>query len=128
MLDRGDATSVIDDAWDAVEQKTRLPEQLEAFLASRGPTPLHFDSRRAFHRFFMRNKAILERRESRFAVYTKDISRQGIGILTPVQLLPKERVQLRLANGTDYSLEIARCRRVDVGCYECGTRFVLQAQ
>jgi hypothetical protein len=125
MLDRSDATSVIDEAWDAAEKRTQLPEQLEAFLASRGPTPLHFDSRRAFHRFFLRHKAVLQWRKSVLAIYTKDISRRGIGILTPVQLLPKERVHLRLANGTEYPLEIARCRRVEADCYECGTRFVL---
>jgi hypothetical protein len=125
MLDGGDATSVIADLWETAEPKTRLPEQYEAFAASRGPTPLHFDSRRAYHRYFLRHKAILQRQDASFGVYTKDVSRQGIGILTPMQLLPKERVQLRLPSGVQYQLEVARCRRVDVGCYECGTRFVL---
>lgn len=125
MLDRDDAASVIDDTWEAVEQKTRLPEDFEAFRAPRGPTPLQFDTRRAYRRFFLRHKAILNRQETLLAVYTKDVSRQGIGILTPVQLLPRERVQLRLPSGVEYQLEIARCRRVVAGCYECGTRFVL---
>lgn len=128
MLDHSDATSLIDDAWDAAEPKTRLPKRWEAFLASRGPMPLYLNSRRAFHRFFLPHKAVLDWKDTRMAVYTKDISRQGIGVLTPVQLLPKERVQLRLANGREYELEIARCRRLDADCYECGTRFVMQSE
>ena len=110
--------------WDAVALKTDLPEDFESFRAARGPAPLAFDTRRAYRRFFLRNKAILETGDVSLAIYTKDVSRQGIGVLTPVQLLPKTKVRLRLPAGDIYQLEIARCRRIAAGCYECGTRFV----
>jgi hypothetical protein len=57
--------------------------------------------------------------------FTKDVSRQGIGFLSPVQLLPMEHIGLLLANGTEYALEVSRCRRVDQDCFDCGGRFVL---
>ena len=72
----------------------------------------------------MRGKAVLKRGESLHGTYTKDVSRQGVGFLSPVPLLPKERVKLRVA-ATELSLEVTRCRRVDPGCFECGARFAM---
>ena len=126
MLDQDDATSLIDERWEAAQHKTQLPEDFTAFCRKRGPAPLHFGTRRAYQRFFLRHKAVLCRQETQLAVYTKDISRQGVGILTPIQLFPLEHVELQLPSGVQYRLEIARCRRIEVDCYECGTRFVLK--
>ena len=90
----------------------------------RGPAPLCAKNQRHFHRYFMRGKAILKRGTTTFGTYTKDVSRQGVGFLSPVQLMPKERVNLRLPVA-ELGLEITRCRRIDEGCFECGGRFAL---
>jgi len=127
-LDCGDAAKLIDDQWTAAELTTCLPEDFEAFRAARGATPLQFNTRRNYRRFFLRSKAILTRREARLGVYTKDVSRKGIGILSPIQLFPKERIQLQLPSGAKYGLEVVRCRRVAANCYECGTQFTLQPE
>ena len=86
--------------------------------------PLHFDSQRTYHRFYMRSKAVLTRGEERLGSFTKDVSRQGVGFLCPVQLMPLERVRLRLPSA-ELNLEVARCRRIADDCFECGARFVL---
>ncbi len=125
MLDGCDRDKLTTESWETIELTTHLPDHFGDFFEHRGPTPCHFDSRRAFHRFYLRQQAVLQHRGSLLGVLTKDVSRRGIGILAPVQLLPKERVELQLADGQKYCLEIARCHRIDVACYECGTRFVL---
>lgn len=125
MLDGSDQGILTADPWSAATLKARLPDEYDDFLERQGPTPCHFDSRRSFHRFYLRQKAILTRDGDVLGVFTKDVSRRGFGILSPVQLLPKERVELKLPDGRTYHLEVARCRRVDAGCYDCGTRFIL---
>jgi PilZ domain len=106
----------------------QLPESMSAgFLTKQGPMPVHHDenNKRGFHRHYMRGKAILTRGEKTFGTYTKDISRKGIGLLSPVQLLPMERVALFLSNGSTLHLEVTRCRRVEKNCYDCGAKFTL---
>lgn len=124
MLDICDERSVIEDAWNSAEAKTVLPPALaKRFFEPTGPMRGHFDNRRMFHRFYLRGKAILIHGDAVLAVYTKDISRQGICILSPVQLFPKQRARIRMPNGADYLLEVARCQRIDDHCFECGTKF-----
>jgi hypothetical protein len=75
----------------------------------------------------MRGKAVLKRGGTTLGIYTVDLSRQGIGILSPVPLLPKERVQVQLA-AVKLTLEIARCRRLGDNCFLCGARVAPAAE
>jgi PilZ domain-containing protein len=119
--------NAIDEIWPSVSIIVQLPESMSpGFFAKQGPMPVHHDdNKRGFHRHYMRGKAILKRGETTLGTYTKDISRKGIGLLSPVQLMPLERVDLLLPNGTQLHLEVARCRRVEKNCYDCGARFAL---
>jgi PilZ domain len=118
--------SLIADEWEAADAHVQLPDALRnEFFNKRGPMPLHHENHRGYHRYFMRAKAVLKRNELRLGCYTKDVSRQGIGLLSPVPLLPLDRVEIHLPNGSVLPLEIARCRRVDRGCFDCGARFAL---
>jgi hypothetical protein len=128
MLDLSHDQSLMALAWEKVETKTRLPEQMKDFFDQVGPMPAHPGCRRAYHRFYVRGKAILRRKETYLGVYTADASRQGLRFMSPVQLLPKERCRIRLPNTKEFQIEIVRCRRVDEGCYECGAMFVLAMQ
>jgi hypothetical protein len=124
MLDLSDERELIESAWETAAARAELPPSVaRRFFEPKGPMRGHFDNRRTFHRYYLRGKAILARRDTTLGIYTKDISRQGICFLSPVQLFPKERVKLRMPNGTQYELEIARCRREEDNCFECGTRF-----
>jgi PilZ domain len=125
MLDIAHDKQLIEELWESAATKVRLTEPLRQFMEPHGAMPIYPENRRAYHRYYMRGKAVVLRGDATLAAYTKDVSRQGIGFLSPVQLLPKERVRLCLPKA-QLSLEIVRCRRVDPGCFECGARFALE--
>ena len=125
MLDLSDDQSVMALAWEKVELKPRLPEEMNDFFDQHGAMRARPGCRRAYLRFYLRSQAILQRQEAYLGVYTADASRQGLCFLSPVQLLPKERCRIRLPNTKDFQIEIVRCRRIADSCYECGAMFVL---
>lgn len=111
--------------WSKVELTTKLPARLDDFFERHGMTPNQHSSRRVFHRFFLRSKAIVRRNGIALGCYSVDASRSGIAFLSPVEMELKERVSIRLPKTKEFQLEVARCRRLDDGCYECGAVFVL---
>jgi hypothetical protein len=126
MLGRDHDQKLINRLWACATATAQLPEAMSKdFFAHRGPMESHFDNKRNYHRYYLRTKALVKRGQAVLGTYTKDVSRQGVGFLSPVQLLPKERVILHLPTA-ELSLEVARCRRVDQGCFECGARFALE--
>ena len=83
------------------------------------------DNKRTYHRYYMRGKAVLKRGDNNCSAPTpKMFPGKASVFFSPVQLLPKERVKLRLPV-TELGLEVARCRRLEKGCFECGGRFAL---
>lgn len=125
MLEIDNYPTLIEELWENATTKVQLPEPMrQSFFDVRGAEPIHLDNRRGYHRYFMRGKAVLKRNRAVLGAYTKDLSREGIGFLSPVPLLPKERVMLQVA-ARELSLEVTRCRRVDPACFECGARFTL---
>ena len=125
MLEFDNGQKLMHDLWEATTAKVDLPESLRsAYFGAQGPAPLYHDNRRSFHRYYMRGKAVLKRGPSMIGTYTKDVSRQGVAFLSPVPLLPKERVKLRVPTA-ELLLEVTRCRRLDPKCFECGAKFAL---
>lgn len=127
MLDIDNDECVMQVAWEKVELKASLPEHMTDFYEQYGPVPARPGCRRAYLRFFLRGKGILQRKDTFLGVITADASRQGLKFLSPVQLMPKERCRIRLPKTKEFQIEIVRCRRVEEGCYECGAMFVLGA-
>lgn len=125
MLDLGNDQNVIDIAWEGLALKPRLPDEMCDFFDRHGTLQARPGCRRAYLRFYVRSKAILQRQEAQLGVYTADASRQGLCFLSPVQLLPKERCRIRLPKTKEFQIEIVRCRRIAEECYECGAMFVL---
>jgi hypothetical protein len=125
MLDISDDQSLMQLAWEKVELKPSLPEEMKDFFDQHGSMRARPGCRRAYHRFYLRGQAILQRQETYLGVYTADASRQGLRFLSPIQLLPKERCRIRLPKTKEFQIEIVRCCRVADGCYECGAMFVL---
>src|SRR5262245_39483638 len=113
MLDLSDDQSLMALAWEKVEQKPRLPGEMTNFFEHHGAVPVRPGCRRAYHRFYLRGKAILQRKDGYLGVLTVDASRQGLCFLSPVQLLPKERCRIRMPKTKEFSIEIVRCRRLD---------------
>ena len=125
MLEFDNGQKLMNDLWEATPAKVDLPDSLRsAYFSAQGPEPLFHDNRRSYHRYYMRGKAVLKRGPSMIGTYTKDVSRQGVAFLSPVALLPKERVKLRVP-ATELSLEVTRCRRLEPKCFECGAKFAL---
>jgi hypothetical protein len=125
MLGLSDEQNLIAEAWDKVDNKTCLPADLRDFFDQAGPMPARHGCRRAYQRFYIRGKAILNHKEQFIGVYTVDASRQGLCFLAPMQMFPKERCRIRLPKTKEFQIQVVRCRRVDENCYECGAMFVL---
>src|SRR5262249_27171684 len=125
MLGISDDESLMKLAWEKVEQKPNLPDELKDFFEHHGAMSARHDCRRAYHRFFLRGKGILQWKDKYLGVYTADASRQGLRFMSPIQLLPKERCRIRLPKTKEFKIEVVRCRRICEGCYECGAIFVL---
>lgn len=124
MLACGDDRSVTAFDWDALVHKTSLPPEWCDFFARRGDVPRHPECQRRYARRYLRSQAILRRPDGvELGVYTGDLSRSGLRLLTPVQLYPADRCRLRMPGGEELSLEIVRCRRFAPQCYECGAQF-----
>ena len=124
MLDLSNDPGVSRFDWEAVELKTCLPSEWGDFFDRRGPSPIHPECHRRFTRQYLRSRAILCRPDgSLLGVYTGDVSRSGLRILSPVQLFPKDRCRLQLPSTAELLIEIVRCRRFESQCYECGAVF-----
>ena len=122
MLDLSNATE-ISEVWRSIDSQAALPTSPEEFFGKAGPKQA--DQQRAYERHYLRCQAILRRECETHAIYMKDCSRTGMGVISPVQLFPRQRVQLWMSPQRSYSLEIVRCRRLGANCYECGTIFIL---
>jgi hypothetical protein len=57
-------------------------------------------------------------------VLTRDISRGGMSLLHKQQLFPGQKIDVVLNDGQERRLEVMWCRRLGVGCYSAGCRFV----
>jgi PilZ domain-containing protein len=124
MLELNDGKMLMEKLWEMASTKVDPNSLGKDFFALHGPAQPMGHNNRAYHRHYMRGKAVLKRGDTVVGAYTKDVSRQGIGFLSPVQLLPKEQVKLQLPVA-ELNLEITRCRRLEKECFECGAKFVL---
>ena len=57
-------------------------------------------------------------------VLTRDISRSGMNLLHKSQVFPGQLIDLTLPDGQERRLEVVWCRRLGMGCYSAGCRFV----
>lgn len=123
MLDISIQTTLMDRFWKATPSKAELPTDQDEFFSRRGPTTACPMSDRGFQRYYFRGKAILQLGDVCHAVYTNDVSRTGIGLYSPVQLFPCDKVTLVLPTRDEVVLQVTRCRRVADRCYDCGSVF-----
>jgi len=96
---------------------------MEDFFLRSGPLSPIFFEQRQFPRFYLRTRAVLERDAEFSTIYTKDISRKGIGLLAVTQLFPCEQVTVWLPTGPIGPVEIRRCRRQADRCFQIGAQF-----
>lgn len=123
MLDDPHEEDLIDRLWPSTSKQALAPHCGDDDSEEGGPTSLTYYSRRAFHRISFRNRAILLYDGATFGAYTRDLSRTGLSLLSPVQLFPQDIAYLVLAGPRKVAIEVRRCRRLADACYEVGCRF-----
>jgi hypothetical protein len=113
--------------------EVELPAAWSDFFDHRGPTPTCPRERRRFPRPYLRAMAALRHQRSLPAlarsttwhkVYTKDVSRAGVGFLHSEQLFPMEQMRLVMPDGRCRRIEVVRCRRIQERCFEIGATFI----
>ena len=82
------------------------------------------DSRRSHHRLQVRGQAAMRHSGTLSGVYIVDVSPKGVGLYSPMQLLPKTQVVLICDQWEELPLTIRRCQRLRDTCYLCGTCFL----
>jgi hypothetical protein len=122
MLDRAHAKP-LNQRWELLPARTRLPFRWELFQQQQYAAWQFPNCRRRVQRTAMRSIAILVHADKLYAVYTRDISRRGIGFFSPINLFPREKVWLELPGGRVVRLSISRCQRLNESCYVCGADF-----
>lgn len=128
MLDIDASRSeLIDTAWRTLGSKAALPNNAAEFFDRHGPMPTMENSQRRFQRYFARTKGLLRIDGVTHGVYVRDLSRNGIGFVSPVQLFPRQRVEMELVGNRHVVLENVRCRRLAARSYECGAMFVVDS-
>jgi hypothetical protein len=128
MLDLSHETALSEQVWQTLESRTELPESLQYFLQKQGGSAVTADCHRRYARTPLRRIAIAVIGDKRHACFAKDLSRMGIGFYAPVNLLPKQNLQLWLPSGKTVVLRVTRCRRIDAACYEIGTVFASDSE
>jgi hypothetical protein len=119
MLDQDHDVKVFDQAWERLP--VRAPDPIGGDFDGSHEPPQSFEKRK-FVRLRCQGRAILERELEHLAVYVVDLSRTGIGIISPVQLFPSELVELATPDRR-LPLRVVRCIRLGPDCYHCGCRF-----
>ena len=110
-------------AWSRLAERADLPCSPDEYFDNTGPLPTVVDSRRRFHRIYLRSVAVIWDGERPLAGYARDVSRLGAGFYSPVQLFPGDVVAFGLPGKPPISVEITRCIRRRQRCYECGSVF-----
>ena len=121
MLDVSSSQEVTE-IWTSLDSRVQLSQELTGLLGRVGRIRSRED--RSHQRHELRSKAILNYAGKLHGVYLKDCSRSGMGFLSPIQLFPLDQIVLKAENKRSYVIQIARCRRVQANCYECGGTFV----
>lgn len=111
----------------------QIPEEwADDYFAQSGVLPTAWNERRRFVRHAFRTKCILElvtslpaieRNESLFVVYGRDVSRSGFAFLHVREMYPDEECRLWLPTQRVF-LRVARCRRLNSRCFLVGARTI----
>ncbi len=112
MLDISHETKLSEQVWKSLPIRAVLPCPIEEFPDAPTASLAIFDSKRLHNRRPLRTIAIVLLGEERFACFTKDVSRMGVGFYSPVNLLPKKIVTFWLSGDKMLPLSITRCRRL----------------
>lgn len=113
---------------DAVDWKIELPADQSNFFSERGLVEQVNPQQQATQRRMVRTRGLMlmendlpsmPRQRHWLGCYTKDFSRDGCGLVAPVQCFPDEVVRLVLPTFW-LLLKVERCRRWNSSAYDVG--------
>lgn len=137
MLGDAAARCQLSEALAACRCAIRLPAGWDDFFDKSGPAAGAYDEQRQYPRVNCRGHAALRYRQTIPAlprpavwhkVYTKDVSRCGMGFLHSEPLYPRERMTIILPDASCRTIEVVRCRRLGAACYEVGALYVAETK
>lgn len=123
MLDQRDAATMTDELWETLPVRVQLPLSEADFLSGAAATGFAEYSRRSHRRTQARLRAAVQTSEKWYASYIRDVSSVGLGLVSPIQLFPKDRVDVWIPEEQPLELIIRRCRKLDRECFQCGGLF-----
>ena len=112
----------------SVDWDIELPIEWATYFQERGEVPCYSDDERINQRLKVRAHGLMHFEGSlRFrprpiepiGVYTRDFSRHGCGLLTPMELFPTEKIRIALPTFW-VQLEVVRARLITRKCFEIG--------
>lgn len=113
----------LDEIWQKLDSKAALVTDLDEFLSKSGMKSAI--ETRDYMRYYFRCRGIIQSEAKYHGVFMRDCSRSGMGFFSPIQLFPREHIQLWTDRKRCYQLEITRCRRIQANCYKCGAIYLL---
>ena len=123
MLDVLDAKELSERRWLQLPLRAKLPCSYAQYMNDRGGDRVRAATRRRFQRAPLRGIAIGVTTGETLALYTKDVSRMGVGFYSPVNLLPRAEIRLWIPGQRLLAMRVSRCRRLAGGCFEIGASF-----
>ncbi|MEM6328806.1 MAG: PilZ domain-containing protein [Planctomycetota bacterium] len=120
MLDTAAGGDLIAALWDRTAAQTDMSPFLEDYFEKTGALPATPGDNRSHARHYLRKRAVLGHSGAYYGVYTRDLSRGGVGVLCPRQLLPLTEVKVILSAQANFQAIVRWCRRVDDCCYDVG--------
>lgn len=133
MLD-GDYQERFGELIKALPWSIELPREWADYFEERGELPTFRGDPRTNQRLKVRvhgalwfedGPRFLRRPPEPVGIYTRDFSRQGAGMLCPIQLYPEEKVRIILPTFW-VRMNVMRARRLTRACYEIGTQLLEQ--
>ncbi len=132
MLESSLTVELIARLWREAGQHADLaPESLREFFQQSGMMPLAPEEQRGRRRYYFRKRAILQMNDDptqSMGVYCRDISQQGIALLSPAPFLPLEQGLLTVSAARALDVRVRRCRRLAERCFLLGCDFAVEPQ
>ena len=117
---------------EAIDWDIELPRDWSDFFDQQGEMQSFKGDVRTNKRMMIRTYGIMwfekklpfcDRTSQPMGVYTRDFSRHGVGLLSPFEIYPEERIRVALP-AFWVQLLVVRARRITSKCYEIGTELI----
>jgi hypothetical protein len=116
----------------AIDWQIELPIEWSDYFEQRGEIASYAEDERHNQRLRIRTHGVMwferslpfrPRSSNPIGIYTRDFSRHGTGLLTPLEVFPEEEVRIALPTFW-VQVHVVRARRITSKCYEIGATLI----